>query len=75
MAGDITIEGHELSALYGSDSLGWYAYCECEVRFEGAHPAELVDTYEQHYAALCLSPGVGKARAALAEAIERKAAS
>lgn len=65
---------HELGAFYGSEALGYWAVCggdECGLRVDGAHPAEVVDAYEQHCAALCLEPGVGKARAALAEALGR----
>lgn len=72
MSGDITIDGHELSAFFGWDGNRW-AICECDARFEGLTVNEVVDFYEHHYAVLCLEPGVGKARAALAEALARKA--
>ena len=70
-----TIDEHDLSPYYGNESLGYWAVCDCGVRLDGLTMAEVLDAYEQHYAALCLSPGVGKARAALAEALTRKAAS
>lgn len=72
------IEGHDLGPFVGFEAVGFYAICggdECGARFDGASPAEVVDYYEQHYSMLCLAPGVGKARAALAEALARKAAS
>lgn len=70
---DLEIDSHELGPFFGHESLGFHAYCDCSAKFEGATPAEVVDYYERHYAALCLQPGVGKARAALDEALARKA--
>jgi hypothetical protein len=66
-------ESHELGPFFGHESLGYHAICDCGARFDGATPAEVVDYYEQHHAAISLAPGVGKARAALAEALTRKA--
>lgn len=49
---------HELGAFFGSESLGYWAVCdECGLRFDGAHPAEVVDAYEQHYATLAEAQG------------------
>ena len=73
MSGDVVIDGHDLGPFIGFEAAGFHAICSCGSRFDGATPAEVVDYYEQHYSAMCLAPGVAKARAALEEARARKA--
>jgi hypothetical protein len=70
------IDGHELGPFIGFEAVGFHAICSCGERFEGAHPAEVVDHYEHHYARLTLEapvdrPGPAKCKAALAAAIRR----
>ena len=70
---DITVDGHERSALYGSGGLGWHTFCACGERCDGLSRGEVIDAHEQHLARLTLTaptdkPGPAKCRAALARA-------
>lgn len=63
---------HALGPFVGSDALGWHAVCEgCGHRVEGSSRDELRAGHQKHVGALALRPGVAKARAALAESLER----
>lgn len=80
MAGDITVDGHELGPFIGAESLGYHSICDCGNRFDAPSMNEVVDLYERHYARIALDapadrPGPAKCKAALAEAIARKGAS
>lgn len=83
-AGDITIDGHDLSPIFGFDGQR-YALCSCDERFDGLTIAEVTDHHRQHLDRLeevLLRPvirditrrGVGRAREALAETVARKGA-
>lgn len=71
MSGDIGVEGHGLSPLYGPEG-DKYAHCECGHVVTGLNNNELRDGHEQHLSGLVLKPGVAKARQALAETVARK---
>jgi hypothetical protein len=86
MAGDVELQGHTLSPIFGFDGER-YAFCSCsdEERFVGVSLAEVEDAHRQHcdrvHEAL-VAPvrraaarrGLEKARAGLAETLARKAA-
>lgn len=61
---------HKLSAIYGivGDK---YATCTCSVRVEGPTNEAVTAEFEAHLGALAKTPGLAKARRALADTIRK----
>ena len=82
MSGDLELQGHTLSPIFGFPGER-YAICSCEERFDGRSPAEVEDFHRQHceriHDALAAPQrreiarrGLERAWDALAEALDRK---
>lgn len=84
MSGDIDMQGHTLSPIFGLDGAR-YGFCSCsdDERFDGVTSAEVEDLHRQHCERIhdaLVAPlardaarrGIGRAREALAATLGRK---
>lgn len=62
---------HVMGPFIGTDSLGWRSTCGCGHEVAGASKDELRQAHQRHVGAGAVRPGLEKARAALAQSIER----
>lgn len=65
------MSAHTMGPFVGSDSLGFHSDCSCGARVAGATRDELRRAHQRHAGAGATGPGLAKARAALAESLER----